>query len=124
MDCLKTPVVDPDQQASLTKAFDLDSATSVQHNAFRSLEKVNKLAKTALITALSFGLLSLALLGLIVWLAVDNHHNKQAITALQKQMSQASSPASAKSSGTGSLAGQGKQHLVSEWLTSSLCMWK
>lgn len=109
MDCLKAaPVPDPDQQQSLTKAFDLDSGPNLQQqNTLGSLKKVDRVAKTALITALSFGLLSLALLGLIIWLAVDNHHNKQAIAALQRQMSQVS-PSSAKSTAAASLAGQGK----------------
>ena len=106
MDCLKGPVADPDQQQSLTKAFDLDSGANLQQQ--NSLRKINALARTALITALSFGLLSLALLGLIIWLAVDNHHNKQAIAALQRQMSQVATTSS-KSTAGASLAGQGEE---------------
>ena len=105
MDCLK-PVGDPDQQQGLTKAFDLDSAPGNQQHTQALIEKTSRLAKAALITALIFGLLSLALLGLIVWLAVDNHHNKQNIAALQHQMSQTSA-SSSKTTATPSLASQG-----------------
>ena len=105
MDCLKPAAVDPDQQQGL-RAYDFDSASNFQQSMLASLHSTRKLARTALSIALAMGLLSLALLGLIIWLAVDNHHNKQHISTLQRQMAQSSSTA-AKSSTAPSLAGQG-----------------